>query len=269
MSKKTLNIAALCVFVLIISFSITQKNKSNKDLSDNIIVDKNGQIKTKADQYKSNILETISQENEKNFKKFANTFEKNSNDNITDSLSKDVFSQYIKYNTYGEIKEDDIANITQNVLKNKVELENPTTYSEIKTSASTKDNLKNYGNNMAIIIDSINKGILSIENKKDKTPYLANIYRTAAKLFKQVDVPIGLAENHMMMINGYTKYAEGLDLLQYQNSDPAKALLGLTKMKSAADEVTNGFDKIKKTIILNKVTYTENEDGIIWTKYNE
>ena len=265
MNKKTLNIISVCIFVLIVTFSVTQKDKLNLNkYSNNIIVDENGKIKTKADVYRDNILETVSEENIKNFKKFSKTFEKNSNDNLTDGISKDIFAQYIKYNTSGEIKESDIINTTQDMLKNKVDLENPIYYKDIQTVASNINNLKTYGNNVAIIQNGVAKGIVSIVNKKNKTPYIANIYKTAAKLLMQIEVPDAISREHLALINGYNKYSEGLLMLEYQDIDPAKSLLGLTKIKSATEEILGSFDKIKKTIILNKVNYTENEPGIIW-----
>lgn len=264
MHKKTLNILSVCIFVLIIVFSFTQKNKLGLNkFSDNIIVDENGKVLTKADQYKTNILETVSEENIKNFKKFSKAFEKNSGDNITDNLSKDIFTQYIKYNTYGEIKDSEIVGVTQSVLKNKVDLEHPIYINEIKTNISSVENLKIYSTNVAIILNSLNNGLKSI-NKKDKTPYVTAAYRGAAKLLTQIEVPEILASNHLQMANGYIKYSEGLEMLRQQNSDPAKALLGLNKIQSATEELTLSFDKIKKTIILNKVTYTDNDPGLIW-----
>jgi hypothetical protein len=68
----------------------------------------------------------------------------------------------------------------------------------------------------------------------------------------------------MNIINGYKKYSEGLLMIDKQNQDPATALLGLNKVKTATDEILNNFENIKKTIILNKVDYTENDPGFTW-----
>lgn len=265
MSKNTLNIAAVCVFVLIIVFSITQKNNIVGKFSDNILVDENGKIMTKADKYQENILATVAEENIKNFQKFSKSFEKKSSDNLSDILSKDIFTQYIKYNTSGEINEKDINNITDNILKTKVEIENPVRINQIKTSASNIESLKIYGTNIAIVQEALNKGLAGITTKKDRTPYVIAAYRGTAQILSQTKTPDMLADNHLLIINGYVKYYEGLQMLQYQESDPAKALLGLNKIQSATSDITNGFEKIRKTIILNKVEYSENDPGKIWT----
>jgi hypothetical protein len=144
MNKKTLNIISVCVVSIIIVFAVTNKNKIGASNSDNIIVDSNGKIQTKADQYQANILETIVDENVKSFKDFAKTFEKNSDDNLTDGLSKDIFTQYIKYNTSGEINRADVLDATESVLKNKNDIENPVIYSEIKIVYSNINNLNLY-----------------------------------------------------------------------------------------------------------------------------
>lgn len=267
MNKKTLNIISVCIVSLILVFSITQKNNKNNILnSNNILVNESGdKIKTKADQYKAGIIDTVSQANVKNFQDFTKTFKKTDGDNLTDTLSKDVFSQYIKYNTSGTISDDDILQATNNIISKSTDISNPVTYTDIQVASPSVSNLKIYGNNIAIIQNSINKGIRSIENKSDKIPYLASIYSKAADLFQEIEVPESLSESHIKIINGYKKYSEGLTMMGKQDKDPATALLGLNKVKTATDEILNNFDNIKKTIILNKVDYTDNDPGFVWT----
>jgi hypothetical protein len=214
-------------------------------------------------------LETIVGENVKNFKKFTSTFEKSSTDNLSDGLSKDIFTQYIKYNTSGEIKPEDILSATQDVLKNKTEIKDPAIYSDIKTVSSNLLNLKTYGNNIAIIQNEVNKGINSLSNKSNKTPYIASIYAKTAEILTETSVPESLSETHINLINGLKKYSEGLTMMLQQENDPAKALLGLNKVKDATDEVLISFKKIKKTIILNKIDYTKSDPGFFWISNNE
>ncbi len=268
MHKKTLNIISVCVISIIIVFVITNKNKTKNIFSDNIVVDPSGKVQTKADQYQANILETIVNENIKNFEKFSDSFKKNSSDNLTDSFSKDVFTQYVKFNSSGEIDKNEVLNATQNVLKNKDTVENPVTYSDIKTVSSNITNLKIYGNDIAMIQSGVNKGILSLNNKKNKSLYIASIYMKTSELLTQVNVPESLSENHVNLINGLKKYSEGLSMMEEQVTDPAKALLGLNKIKDATDEVLISFEKIKKTIILNKVDYSEKDPGYFWISNN-
>ncbi len=268
MNKKTLNIISVCVVSLIIVFTVTYKNKIESNNSNNIIVDSNGKMQTKADQYQANILETIVEKNIKNFKKFSSTFEKNSGDNLTDGLSKDIFTQYIKYNTSGEISQSDILNTTQEVLKNKTGIKNPVIYSDVKAVSSNITNLKIYGNNIAIIQEGVSEGINSLSTKVNKTPYIAIIYVKTVDLLTQIEVPELLSENHINLINGLKKYSEGLTMMDQQTTDPAKALLGLNKVKDATTEVLISFEKIKKTIILNKIDYTESDPGFFWISNN-
>lgn len=270
MNKKTLNIISVCLVALFIVFSITHKAKIKLFNSDNVTVSENGKNLIKADQYQANILETISAENIKNFKEFSKTFEKNSSDNVTDGLSKDIFTQYIKYNTSGEIKPEEVLNSAQNVLKNKTEISGAVSYGNIKPVSSTPENLKIYGNNLAIIQNGINGGIVSLDNKTNKTPYIASIFMKASILMTNIIVPESLSESHIQLINGYKKYSEGLIMLDQQNTDPAKALLGLNKVKEATSEILASFDKIKKTIILNKekVNYISTDPGFIFLSNN-
>ncbi len=270
MNKQTLNIASVCIVALILVFSITQKKQKNEiDNADNISIDSSGnKIETKADQYKADIISTVSEANIKNFQDFTQSFKKTDKDNLTDALSKDVFSQYIKYNTSGTMSEDDILNVTNNVLNQSTNISNPVGYADIKISPSNISSLKIYGNDIAIIQDSINKGIISIENKSNKIPYLASIYSTSARLFTEIDVPESLSSYHINIINGYKKYSEGLLMMEKQEQDPATALLGLNKVKTATDEILSNFDNIKKAIILNKVDYVESDPGFIWISNN-
>jgi hypothetical protein len=270
MNKQTLNIASVCIVALILVFSTTQKKQKNNTNNANNISISNGvnKIETKADQYKADIINTVSDANIKNFQDFTKSFKKTGNDNLTDSLSKDVFSQYIKYNTSGTMSDDDILEVTNNVLSQSTNISDPITYTDIQITTPNISNLKIYGNNIAVIQNSINKGILSIEDKSSKIPYLASIYSASAKLFIEIDVPESLSENHINIINGYKKYSEGLLMMEKQEQDPATALLGLNKVKTATDEILSNFENIKKAIILNKVDYTENEPGFIWISNN-
>jgi hypothetical protein len=268
MNKKTLNIIAVCVVSLVIVFSITYKDKINLSNSSNIAVDENGKILTKADQYQASILETVTQENIKNLQEFSKTFEKNSQDNLTDGLSKDIFSQYIKYNTAGEIKQEDVLSAAQEVLKKDTSIKNPAIYTDIKTLAATKTNLRIYGNNMAVIQNGIVTGIQSLNNKKDKTPYISSIYLKVADIMIVTPVPESLSNNHINLINGFKKYSEGLSMMNEQYTDPAKALLGLKKVKEATDEITVSLNTIVKTIDLNDIIYAPTEPGFLLNKIN-
>lgn len=268
MHKKTLNILAVCTVSLIIVFTITRKVKIESLNAGNIVVDDNGEIITKADQYQSNILDAITEQNIKKFTEFTKSFEKNSEDNLTDGLSKDIFSQYLKYNTSGEIKEQDVLNVAQDVLKRDTSVENPINYQDISTVNSTISNLRDYGNNLSIIQNSLNKGILSIEKKNNKTPYIINIYKKIVEILIATPVPESLAQNHLTLTNGFIKYTEGLTMLDQQMNDPAKSLLGLKKMKEATDEIVSSLDKIKKTIDLNNILYAPTEPGFLLNKAN-
>ncbi len=268
MNKKTLNITAICVVSLVIVFSITYKDKINLNKSSNVEVDEKGEVVTKSDQYQNNILETISQENIKNLKEFSKTFEKKSSDNLTDGLSKDIFSQYIKYNSSGEIKKDDVLNAAQDVLKKDTSLENPVLYSDIKIVTSSKSNLRTYGNNLATIQNGIVLGIDSLKNKSNKTPYLSSIYLKVSDIMIITFVPESLAANHLNLINGFKKYSEGLDMMEDQYNDPAKALLGVKKLKEATEEISESLNIIKRTIELNDIIYAPTEPGFLLNKKN-
>ncbi len=267
MHKKTLNLISVCVVALIIVFSITQKNKLiGKNNSDNISVDENGNIQTKADEYQANILDTVSEQNVKNFQKFSEAFAQNDSDNLTESFSKNIFTQYIKYNDSGEIKDEDIVNASQDIMNTKTDLSDPTTVGDIRVTQSNTSNLKIYGNNLGLINKGITDGIASLgtNTKKDKISAMSNIYLAAAQLFLQVGVPESMEDSHIEIINGYRRYSEGLVKLNQQDSDPAKALLGLSEIKDATDQIVNNFDKIQKTIILNNISYDKSEPGYVF-----
>lgn len=272
MSKKTLNIISVCIILIIITFSIKNKNTNKSIYSENIVIDENGNISTQSNKYRESILKTVEDENVRNFEKLSQSFKKNSSDNLTDTLSKDIFTQYIKYNTSGNLEQSQVDKITNEILKNSnIDTEDLVTYSDIKTNTSNMNNLKLYANNMIIIQDGINKGILSIEKKNNKTPYIASIYNTTAKLLTNVEVPELLSQEHINIINGYKNYSNGMYLLDQQDNDPAKALLGLKKIKDSTEQLTKSFEKINKTIILNKdmINFTENDPGILWIKNYE
>ncbi len=267
MSKKILNILSVCFIILIITFSVTTKKSGlQKQYTENIIIDQNSQTQTKSDEYRNSILNTVSEVNLNNFKKVAKTFEKNDSDNLTDSFSKDVFSEYIKYNSSGSMDENEVLNLTNDFLsKQNIDI-NPISLKDIKTTTSTLIKLKTYGNDVALIADSINNAINKVQNKKNPQLFIAEIYKTSATLLSKVETPELLSQNHIQIINGYKKYSEGLKYINLQNTDPAKALIGLKMIQEATEEILSGFDKIQKNIILNNIDYSQNESGYIWIK---
>ena len=266
MHNKTLNIASICFVALLIVFVITKKADNQKEFTNNIQTEEqvanNAQARSQA--YQTEILKTVLDQNIKSFESVSESFKKKPTDTLSDTIAKNVFSQYIEYNTSKSLDVDKIQEETVLALKEHPVTKSNISLQNIHLSANTTANLKAYGNSISVIQTELNNRIYKIRNKSNKSVYIKNLYKTATDIYLKQPVPESLAKEHLGIINGYTDYARGFELLELQSEDPAKALTGVQLAKDAQDTLLKSFSSIKKIVLLNNIKYTPQEPAYVW-----
>lgn len=262
MHKKTFNIASICIVILIVVFSITQKQKNNLGYTNNIQTEGSviGEIeKDASEQYREEVLKTIIEQNIKSFESTSESFKRKPTDTLSEIIAKNTFAQYIDFNTTNSLDVEQIAAETAKALKSNPVVRSNVGIESIKIIDNSLTSLHSYGNQIGNIQDAVAKGVYKIKDRENTLIYIRNIYKTAADLYKKTPVPKGLYKEHLGIINGYMDYVNGFDLLELQDTDPAKALSGIELAKNAQDLLINSFSSIKKIVLLNKIDYKENE----------
>lgn len=264
--KKTFNILAACLAVLLIIFIITQDGAKKDTYTKNIGVD-GGAINedaTTAKEYQEQVLDALLEQNIKSFESISESFKRKPTDTLSDTIAKNTFAQYIDYNTTETLDVEKIKKETEAALKNNVVNKSNIQIQDILTQSNSIANLKTYVNNISVIQTEMNKSIYKIRNEKHQHIYIKNIYNVAANLYKKIPVPESLIPQHLTIINGYKDYVTGFELLELQSQDPAKALAGIQTAKEAQDMLVEGFSSIKKIVLLNNIVYAPQDPAYIW-----
>ena len=265
MHKKTFNIASVCIVTLLVAFAITHKGQETNVLSNNIEV-KDGEKNTKKTTltYQQEILKTVLDQNIKSFESVSESFKKKPTDTLSDTISKNVFSQYIEYNTSKSLDVETIQEETMEAVKSHPIQKSNIGLQNIRITGNTVANLKAYGNTVGMLQTELIKAINSVKNKENKNIYIKNLYKTIADMYMKQDVPESLAKEHAGIINGYRDYSTAFGLLELQSADPAKALTGVQLAKESQDLLVASLISVKKIVLLNNITYTKNEPAYVW-----
>ncbi len=266
MHKKTFNIASICLVALILAFAITHKNNTKDTYTNNIDVD--GEAidteKTVAETYQEVVLKTVLDQTIKSFESTSESFKRKPTDTLSDTIAKNTFSEYLKYNTTETFDIENIQAETIKALKEHPVERSDVQMQDILIISNSVANLRAYTNNISVIQTEVAKSINKIKTKENPQLYIEVIYRTASDLFKKVQVPESLTSYHLNIINGYKDYSRGFELLKLQETDPAKALGGVQLTKEAQDMLASSFSSIKKIVLLNKITFTKDEPAYVW-----
>lgn len=256
----------MCVVVLLATFLYTKKNNAAIEEKQNNIAVKGGVVDglTGVDQYQQNILDSITKQQLESFESVTDSFKKKDTDTLSDKIAKDVFSQYVEYNTSGSLDPDTVKQMTLNNLSGQ-EAYTPKVYVQnLKLLSPTIGNLKNYANRIAYIQIELDKTIASISNKPNPDEYIKNLYIATSNLYYRQGVPSSIAQYHANIINAYREYVTAFNLLQLQQKDPARALLGVEQAKKAGETIVKNINDIRNVVVLNKITYEPKDAAYQW-----
>ena len=142
------------------------------------------------------------------------------------------------------------------------------------TSDNDVEALRTYGNAFGVLIQKYTKRthrteeeILEdgLKTKSDATvkelQLPAVTYKNFADDLKAIKVPSGLANEHLLIVNGYDGMSRGLIGMKVLFSNPIDGAAGYQRYTLARLDVTTGYAGVVSYFSKNNVTFTRNEPG--------
>ncbi len=195
----------------------------------------------------------------------------------TDIMARDFFARYMELRQLG-ISENKInqEELIQEVMKNGIVISTPKLYTSksiLSSSASGKDAIKKYGNDIgkvfrqyssnarnevAIAKESIDKE--DPEVLKELDPIIKNYKNIISGLLK-VPAPQAVGNLHLRLVNSIYILQFNAELLKKSESDGVSALQGVSNYMSGAKEANEVFNALKNYFDDEGVFFDQGEAG--------
>lgn len=183
-------------------------------------------------------------------------------DNLSDQLSRSLFSQFMSANQNNNLTpadEQDIVASSLGGLSPEI-IENSYVLGDIKTlDQSGVQGSKAFGNNFANTIEETSG---KFEGKD--TDEIGSVYESLAEKLLELKVPFEVKYPYLQLLNNYAALGKVFDMIAGQKEDPVKALLALKTYdqlkNSNAELLTTIADYFKK----NGIIFGNEEPGAVW-----
>lgn len=201
--------------------------------------------------------------------------------NLTTILSKQVFSNFMVLNQSGNLNDQTINDLTDQLssqIIEKVPKAKVYTAADLRIIANpTEEDIKKYGNDFFIlrnkyqntyIRDMTSPGSPILDETDTGTIKTFALIRTLYENFVpellEISVPVGLVELHLKIVNNYNESAFGLKQFEGLNNDPVAAISGLNVFSKNSNLETTILGQISSYFIKNGIIFYENEPGYGW-----
>lgn len=185
--------------------------------------------------------------------------------NISTSVSRDLFAKFMSLQSEGEITEEAQAELIADVISDIDPGSIPPRYSiaDVRIADTSKDSLRSYGNQVAVVLDSLGKNV---------TPQSSNdaalaTYEEAVVKLKDIQVPATLGLTHLQVLNNFNASYQMLILLAEYEKDPIKGLVALRSLQTNAAAGVELFKTIAIEFKNNDIIFSKTEAGYLWTNY--
>ncbi len=208
---------------------------------------------------------------------------------LTDLLSQQFFSDYLflKEKDGGQISQKSQEELIASFIgaTDNFEQINKGLYlkSDIKIDLQeTPESIKEYGNNLALIIkkyfDSIPETEMTIfakavkeekENGLNKLEPIASAYRNTAKDMLSLKTPPSFSDSHLNLINYFNSIAKEIDAMQKSYGDPVQAVLALKQYQVDSVAAYQILRNLNNYFLHKKVVFENNEPAEFFKVYWE
>ncbi len=206
---------------------------------------------------------------------------------LTEALSRQFFSDYLYLREKGggqispESQNELIASFWESINSFGQPSKDFYIKSDIKIdSQETKDSIKDYGNNLAVIIkkyfDPIPESEMALlqqslnsENEADlkNLEQIAAAYRNSAKDMVSLAAPASFSESHLKLINYFDNIAKEIDALRDFFQDPAQAVLSLKQYQNDSSEAYKILREINNYFLSKGVVFEISEPAEFFKFY--
>jgi len=199
----------------------------------------------------------------------TNPFDPSPKDNISDTFSKDLFRSFAQGQSTGtDIPNDEISANAINDIKTDGLPQNKYTLGQLTIfNPANSSDVHQYGNTFATAYLS---AVQPIKDNPDlyssSIDALAVLYKNVASNLMKVKVPSAVAEDQLQLANDFSMMSEAFGLVDGQQKDPVKALLGLRVIQDSMKSQVQVFTDIKSYFGQNDILFTADEPGNIWNQ---
>jgi hypothetical protein len=188
-------------------------------------------------------------------------------DTLTDRFSKDIFQAYIQFERSGEQLSE--TELSQNPIANiKTDFLPKPQYTSMDVTVfvpKTKDEIKQYGNLFAkTYLDALAPIGAHPEMFSDDLVNIGKVYRKTGEQLIKIKAPAEIAEKQLNLANGFVIMAQAFPLVNGQQKDPVKALLGLRTVKDSMENQITMFTEMSSYFKRNDILFEKGEPGALW-----
>ncbi len=261
-------LAAVCISIVIISIVVKEKSKrvaASKQVSTLFATTSSSTITNIRDIIVNNEADLALATN-------TNPFAPSESDTLTDTLSKNIFLSYVKYDAQGLLdSQEGPDQIAENILLG-IDTEklpqSSYTYNQVKVFTPTiAGDLINYGNQYA----QAEVGNLSLIKKNPKQynnnlSAIGELYKTIGADMMKIKTPFPVATNHLAIANAYDMMGQSLINISQSTEDPLKATLSVKVFKESVTTQYTNYMEIADYIQGSGIIFAENAPGAIFNK---
>lgn len=204
--------------------------------------------------------------------KSGNPFDPNQNDSVSDRFTKDIISAYSKaqYSQNGDTEggagsEIDVNSALNNIDTSKLPAPRYTIKEVTIFVPQNKAQIKEFANNFAkTYLVTLAPVATNPTKYSTHLEEVGNLYNLLAANLLKVPVPSELATVHLQIVNSFALMADTFPLIDGEEKDPVKALLGLSLVQKALTELPTLFIKMSQYIKQNGILFDKTEAGSLW-----
>lgn len=199
-----------------------------------------------------------------------------SSDNLTESISKDLFAQYIELKKSGAYSSAGVEDIAYGITNRLTEssLDKVFTEKDLLINETTDSNtVKTYANSLAKIRDTyfaLNRSDQFVFSGFEDESFLNKILQTSkhygemTKEISSLPVPRGLVPSHLALLNNYANSEKSLKLFSVIDDDPARSLQGINAYLQLQNQEQVILKNIAEYLRQNGIIFLSSENGSFW-----
>lgn len=196
--------------------------------------------------------------------------------NKTDILAREFFSSFLSLYQSGGLQEKDTENLTEYILSSLKQetLADKYKISELNLIKTSKESLKNYGNEIGRIIKEynfmrkeddltlINRALQNQDEEELKElDFLIGLYQKTALDLLNLKIPQGLIQYHLSLLNAMFNFSEAIKNIKQVFNDPARTLIGIQQYQTEYQTAERSLQDISKYFSQSEVFFEPNDPG--------
>lgn len=199
-----------------------------------------------------------------------------SSENLTESISKDLFAQYIELKKSGGYSSAGVENIAYgitNIITEKTTAKVFTEKDLIINEITDSNTVRIYANSLSKIRNTyfaLNRSDQFVFNGFEDESFMNKILQTSkhynnmVREISSLSVPRGLIPSHLALLNNYADSEQALKLFSGIETDPARSLQGINTYLQLQNQEQVILKNIAEYLRQNGIIFLSDEAGSFW-----